>query len=123
MERAGVQNEAVPFLDLGRRLRRLQPEMVKAVERVFDRGVALDGPELAAFEAEWARYCGAAHSVGVASGTDALRLTLVALGIGPGDEVIVPAFTAIPTPAAVCAAGATPVLADVRPDTGALDPD
>ena len=66
--------------------------------------------------AEFAAFAGRRHAVGVSSGTDALRLSLVALGIGPGDEVIVPAFTAVPTAAAVCAAGAVPVFADVDPD-------
>ena len=75
------------------------------------------GPRLEAFEAEFAAFTGRRHAVGVASGTDALRLALVALGIGPGDEVIVPAFTAVPTAAAVCATGATPVFVDVDPDT------
>jgi dTDP-4-amino-4,6-dideoxygalactose transaminase len=64
---------------------------------------------------------GRRHAVGVSSGTDALRLALVALGIGPGDEVIVPAFTAVPTAAAVCAAGAAPVFVDVDPESAALD--
>lgn len=113
----------LPVVDLARRSARLQPELSEAVARVLASGSFLLGPELEAFEAELAAYSGRRHAVGVASGTDALRLALVGLGIGPGDEVIVPAFTAVPTAAAVCAAGATPVFADVDPETAALDPD
>ncbi len=84
-------------------------------------GAYLFGPELAAFEAELVAFTGRRHAVGVSSGTDALRLSLAALGIGPRDEVIVPAFTAVPTAAAVCATGAVPVFADVDPATATLD--
>jgi dTDP-4-amino-4,6-dideoxygalactose transaminase len=114
---------AIPYLDLERRTRRHAPAVEEAVRRVLESGRVLDGPETEAFEDEWARACGAPAAVAVASGTDALRLTLAGLGIGPGDEVIVPAFTAVPTAAAVCAAGATPVFADVDSETAALDPD
>ena len=79
------------------------------------------GDELAGFEREWADFTGRRHVVAVGSGTDALRLAVLAHGIGPGDEVIVPAFTAVPTAAAVAAAGATPVPVDVDPETAALD--
>jgi dTDP-4-amino-4,6-dideoxygalactose transaminase len=98
------------------------PELREAFDRVLRSGQVLWGPELAAFEREWADFTGRRFAVGVGSGTDALRLALVALDIGAGDEVIVPAFTAIPTVAAVCAAGAVPVPVDVDPDTAALDP-
>ena len=101
---------------------RWSPSSRDAVARVVRSGSYLFGPELDAFEAEFAAFTGRRHAVGVASGTDALRLSLVALGIGPGDEVLVPAFTAVPTAAAVCAAGATPVFVDVDPDTATLDP-
>lgn len=116
-------DHAVPYLDLGRRTQRHAAEVEHAIGRVLRSGRLLDGPELEAFELEWAQRCDAARAVGVASGTDALRLALVALGIGAGDEVIVPAFTAVPTAAAVCAAGATPVFADVGESTATLDPD
>lgn len=112
---------SVEFLDLGRRARRLAPQLADALERILDSGVVLWGPELAAFEDEWAEFTGRDHAIAVASGTDALRLSLVGLGIGRGDEVIMPAFTAIPTAAAICAAGATPVPVDVDPETAALD--
>jgi dTDP-4-amino-4,6-dideoxygalactose transaminase len=90
------------------------------VQRVVRSGQYLLGPELAAFEAEFAAFTGRRHAVGVASGTDALRLALVAMGVGAGDEVIVPAFTAVPTAAAVVAAGATPVFVDVDPRSATL---
>lgn len=111
----------MPFLDLSRRTRALAPRLEPRLRAVLESGRLLDGPELAAFEAEWAAATTRAHAVGVASGTDALRLALLALGAGPGREVIVPAFTAIPTAAAVCATGATPVPVDVDRETATLD--
>jgi dTDP-3-amino-3,4,6-trideoxy-alpha-D-glucose transaminase len=111
----------IPFVDLARRTAALQPELSAAVERVLRSGRLLLGPETEAFEHEFAAFCGRRHAVAVASGTEALRLSLVALGVGPGHEVIVPAFTAVPTAAAVCAAGAVPVPVDVGPETGTLD--
>src|SRR5262245_15178717 len=110
----------VPVVDLARRAERLGPALDAAVARVLASGTYLLGPELDAFEAELAAYAGVRHAVGVASGTDALRLGLVAMGIGAGDEVMVPAFTAVPTAAAVCATGATPVFVDVDPATAAI---
>jgi dTDP-4-amino-4,6-dideoxygalactose transaminase len=98
------------------------PELRDAFDRVLGSGQVLWGPELAGFEREWAEFTGRRFAVGVASGTDALRLALLALDIGAGDEVIVPAFTAIPTVAAVSATGAVPVPVDVDPATAALDP-
>jgi dTDP-4-amino-4,6-dideoxygalactose transaminase len=111
----------LPVVDLARRAAALEPELSDAIARVVRSGVYLFGPELAAFEEELAAATGRRHAVGVSSGTDALRLSLLALGIGPGDEVIIPAFTAVPTAAAVCATGAVPVFADVDPDTATLD--
>ncbi|HEX6310124.1 MAG TPA: DegT/DnrJ/EryC1/StrS family aminotransferase [Acidimicrobiia bacterium] len=110
------------MVDLRRRIDALQPELGDALARVLDSGRLLLGPETEAFEAEFAEFVGARHAVTVASGTEALRLGLVALDVGPGDEVIVPAFTAVPTAAAVCAAGAVPVPVDVDPATAAIDP-
>lgn len=100
----------------------MQPALGDAVTRVLASGQLLLGPELDAFESRFAGWCGRAAAVGVASGTDALRLTLTALGIGAGDEVIVPAFTAVPTAAAVLAAGAVPVPVDVDEESAAIDP-
>jgi dTDP-3-amino-3,4,6-trideoxy-alpha-D-glucose transaminase len=117
-----VTADGVRFVDLARRTASLEPELSEALRRVVRSGTYLLGPELAAFETEFATFCRRRHAVAVASGTDALRLALVAAGVGPGDEVIVPAFTAVPTAAAVCAAGGVPVFVDVEPSTGTLDP-
>lgn len=111
-----------PVLDLARRVAALQPELGAAVDRVLASGWFLLGPETEAFETEFAAFCGRHHAVAVASGTEALRLALRALGIGAGDEVVVPAMTAVPTAAAVCATGATPVFVDVDRETALLDP-
>lgn len=92
--------------------------MAEAFERVLRSGRYLLGPELEAFEASAAEFLGAEHFVGLGSGTDALILTLQALGVGPGDEVIVPAFGAVPTVAAVALAGASPIPVDVDEATG-----
>jgi dTDP-4-amino-4,6-dideoxygalactose transaminase len=113
----------LPVVDLARRAAALEPELSDAVTRVVRSGTYLFGPELEAFERELAAYAGRAHAVGVSSGTDALRLSLRALGVGPGDEVLVPAFTAVPTAAAVAATGAVPVFVDVDPATAAMDHD
>jgi dTDP-3-amino-3,4,6-trideoxy-alpha-D-glucose transaminase len=112
----------IPVVDLARRAAALEPELSAAVDRVIRSGCYLFGPELDAFESELVTATGRAHAIGVSSGTDALRLALVALGIGPGDEVIVPALTAVPTAAAVAAVGAVPVFADVDARTATIDP-
>ncbi len=107
----------VPFLDLNAMHAELAPEIDAAWRSVSESGRFVGGPAVETFEAEWAAYCGTRHCVGVANGTVALELTLAAFGIGPGDEVIVPANTFIATAAAVAATGATPVFADVDPAT------
>jgi dTDP-4-amino-4,6-dideoxygalactose transaminase len=112
----------IPLADLQREYSRIRPEIDAAVERVLRRGWFILGEEGAAFEAEWAAYCGVEHAVGVGNGTDALQLALRAAGIGRGDEVVVPALTATFTALAVSMAGATPVLADVDPQRLTLDP-
>lgn len=112
----------VPFLDLGAAYRELKPEIDTAVMRVLDSGWYILGPEVEAFEEEWATYCGASHAVGVANGLDALVLALRALDVGPGDEVIVPSNTYIATWLAVSAVGATPVPVEPDPTTHNIDP-
>jgi len=107
----------VPQLDLVAQYRTLQPEMDAAVKRVMESGYFILGPEVAALEREVAEYVGVKYAVGVASGTDALWLSLRALGIGPGDEVIVPAFTFWATAGVVLLCGATPILVDVDAET------
>src|SRR5262245_16071990 len=111
----------IPVVDLARRTAALEPELSEAIARVLARSVFLLGPETEAFEAELAAFCGRRHAVAVASGTEALRLALVAMEVGAGHEVIVPAMTAVPTAAAVRAAGAAPVFADIDPETAMLD--
>src|SRR5689334_13457917 len=99
----------VPFLDLKRQYLELKDELDAAYSRVADSGWFILGPEVERFESEFAAYCGAGHCVGVSNGLDALHLIVRALGIGPGDEVLVPANTYIATWLAVSMAGAKPV--------------
>ncbi|MCE9606300.1 MAG: DegT/DnrJ/EryC1/StrS family aminotransferase [Planctomycetia bacterium] len=101
----------------------LSEEIQAAVARVLARGWYVLGPEVEQFEADFARYHGVAHAIGVANGTDAIELALRAAGIGPGDEVITVSHTAVPTVCAVERAGATPVLVDVDPVTYTMSPD
>lgn len=114
--------EQVPFAGVERESAALRDELLSAAAAVFDRARFILGPEVAAFEAEAGAFAGGVHAVGCASGTDALVLALRALEIGAGDEVIVPAFTFAATAEAVVLAGATPVFADVEPDTFTIDP-
>jgi dTDP-4-amino-4,6-dideoxygalactose transaminase len=119
---AGV-SASVPFLDLDAARRELDGELERTVQRVVESGWYLLGPELEAFERDFAAYCGARHCVGVASGMSAIDLALRAAGIGPGDEVIVPAYTWVATWLAVSQTGATPVGVDVLEETYNVDPD
>lgn len=113
----------LPFNDLAAQHSPIDAELRDAASRVLERGWFVLGQEGAAFETEFAEWLGAPHAVGVGSGTDALALALRAIGLQPGDEVIAPANTCVPTIAAIVAAGGSPILADVRPDTLTLDPD
>jgi dTDP-4-amino-4,6-dideoxygalactose transaminase len=113
----------VPFLDVGATYTELKAEIDAAVARVLESGWYLLGGELEAFEAEWATYVGAKHCIGVANGLEALSLSLRALGIGPGDEVIVPSNTYIATWLAVTHVGATVVPVEPDPRTFNIDPD
>ena len=112
----------VPFLDLAAAYQELAGEIDAAIARVLSDGWYIGGPEVEAFEAEWATYCGAAHAVGVGNGLDALILALKALGIGAGDEVLVPSNTYIATWLAVSAVGARPVPVEPDPRTHNIDP-
>jgi dTDP-4-amino-4,6-dideoxygalactose transaminase len=107
----------VPFLDLKRVCAADRAELLEAFARVLDSGHFVLGAELERFEQEFAAYCGARHAVGVGNGLDALYLVLLALGIGPGDEVVVPAHTFIATWLAVTRCGATPVPVEPDPAT------
>lgn len=113
----------VPFLDVAAATAELRAEIDQAIARAVGSGWYIGGAEVAAFEAEWAAYCGAGHAVGVGNGLDALELTLRALGIGPGDEVITAANGFIATVLAITATGAAPVLVEPDPATFNLDPD
>lgn len=112
----------VPLLDLARQHGPLHEEMVDALARICRNGAFVLGPEVKRLEEGIARYCGARHAVGCASGTDALLLALMAVGIGPGDEVIVPSFTFFATASAVTRLGAKIVFADIDPVTFNIDP-
>ncbi|MFT0891831.1 DegT/DnrJ/EryC1/StrS family aminotransferase [Pseudochelatococcus sp. G4_1912] len=112
----------VPFVDLTGYLQDDRAAVLEAISGVLDRQHLIMGPELVAFEKEFAEYCGARHCIGVGNGLEALSLTLRALGIGPGDEVIVPSQTFVATWLGVSHVGATPVSVDVDLGTALLDP-
>lgn len=112
----------VPFLDLGASFRELKEKMLQASERVLSSGYWIMGPELSAFEEEFAAYCSAKFCIGVANGLDAIVLALRALDIGPGDEVILPSNTYIATWLAVTQVGATIVPVEPDPFTHNIDP-
>lgn len=111
----------IPFGDLKVQYLQIQDDIDNAIRRVLDRGWYILGEEGAAFENEFAEYCGSAYAVGVGSGTEALHLSLVAAGIGPGDEVITVPNTAVPTLSAISFAGAVPKLVDIDPNTYTMD--
>src|SRR5262249_3534818 len=100
----------------------LEDQIQQAVKRVLTSGQVILGPEVARLEEEIDRYCGAGYGVGCASGSDAILLAVQALGIGAGDEVILPPFTFFASVGAVCRAGARPVFADIDAATCNIDP-
>jgi len=112
----------VPFLDLKAAHLEIKPELDEAIERVQASGCYILGPEVEAFEDEFARFCGVRHAIGVANGLAALQLALLAMGVGSGDEVIVPSNTFIATWLAVSACGAVPVPVEPDPSTFNIDP-
>lgn len=111
----------IPLVDLVTQYRAIRSEIDTAIREVLESGQFILGPHVAALEREVEAYLGVRHAVGVASGTDALVLVLRALGIGPGDEVVVPAYTFFATAEAVMLTGARPVLVDIDPVTYCLD--
>src|SRR5690606_29139857 len=113
---------SIPFLDVGATWRELRNDIQAAVERVLDSGFYIGGPELEAFERDYALYVAADHAVGVGNGLNALRLSLEALGVGSGDEVIVPSHTFIATWLAVSQTGATPVPVEPKAGSFNIDP-
>ena len=112
---------AIPLLDLKAQYLTIKDEIDRAVLQVLDSAQFILGPEMKALEKEIALYCGTDHAVAVANGTDALMLTLKALGIGPGDEVITSPFTFFASAETVAQVGATPVFADIDPVTLNID--
>lgn len=110
------------FIDLHAQRVRLGDRIDRALAGIVERGSFISGPEVAELEGRLASYCGAGEAIACASGTDAIVLALMALGIGGGDAVVVPTFTFAATAEAVALVGATPVFADVLPDTYNLDP-
>jgi dTDP-4-amino-4,6-dideoxygalactose transaminase len=112
----------VPYLDLKAQYRSIKPEIDAAIAKVLDSCQFVLGPEVAAFEQEFAAYCGAADCIAVNSGTSALHLALLAAGVGPGDEVITVPFTFVASVAAILYTGARPVLVDIDPRSFTIDP-
>jgi dTDP-4-amino-4,6-dideoxygalactose transaminase len=115
-------DEVIPMLNLEGQYRSIKDEIDGAIRRVVSRQHFILGEEVAALEGEIASYCAMPFAIGVASGTDALILALKAAGVGPGDEVIVPAFSFVATADSVSLLGATPVFADIDPVTYTIDP-
>jgi len=113
----------VPLVDLRAQYRTLREKVLAAIESVLESMQLNLGPNVRAFEQEFASYCGTQYAVGVGSGTEALHLALLAVGVGPGDEVITSAHTFFATVEAILLCGARPVLCDVRDDTLNIDPE
>lgn len=111
----------IPLVDLTAQYRRIKPELDAAIQRVLDRGQFILGPEVEALEREIAGYCGTRHAISVASGTDALELSLRACHIGPGDEVVTTALSFFATAQTIASVGATPVFVDIDPVTYTID--
>jgi dTDP-4-amino-4,6-dideoxygalactose transaminase len=115
-------DDGVPLCDIRAQYRALRPQLEEAALRVLASGQVILGPEVAALERAVAEYCGVSHGVGCGSGTDALSLALHALDLGPGDEVILPAFTFFATAGSVLRTGAKPVFVDIDAETWNIDP-
>lgn len=121
--RTGPYMSDIPLVDLRAQYRVLKAEIDAAIARVVESARFIMGPEVQNFEAAFAAYCSARHAVGVSSGTAAIELTLRALGIGPGDEVVTTPFTFMATAEAISQVGACPVFADIDPLTFNIDPE
>src|SRR5258705_10888452 len=113
----------VKLLDLQAQYLLIRNEIRRAIDEVCDAQALILGPHVERFEKELAAYCGTKHAVGVSSGTDALLCTLMALGVGPGDEVICPSFTFFATAGSVARLGAVPVFVDIEPRSFNIDPE
>ena len=119
----GSDSVSVPFLDLAAQSAEIADEVLPVWQRLFESAGFIGGSEIAAFEREYAEYIGVEHVIGVSNGTDALELAYRAVGVGPGDEVIIPANTFIATAEAVSRIGAVPVFVDVDDEHLLIDPD
>ncbi len=120
--RPNISTPPIPAEDVTRQYLLIEHEIHRAIDRVLPAGRYVLGPELAAFEQEYAAFCGTRYAIGVSNGTDALQLALLACGIGPGDEVITVPNTYIATVFAITYVGAIPVFVDVDPDTYNMNP-
>src|SRR3954464_8458978 len=112
----------IAFFDMKAQQALIRAEIDAGIARILDHGRFIQGPEVDELEAKLAAFCGAAHAVGVSSGTDAIQIALMAEGIGRGDAVFLPAFTYTATAEVPLVLGATPVLVDVDPRTFQIDP-
>jgi UDP-2-acetamido-2-deoxy-ribo-hexuluronate aminotransferase len=111
----------IPFIDLKAQYTALKPQIQARIDQVLEHGQYIMGPEVKELEARLADYTGAKHCITVASGTEALLIAMMALGIGPGDEVITTPFTFVATAEMIVLLGATPVFVDIEPDTCNID--
>ena len=112
---------SIPFIDLKAQYRALQPQIQERINRVLEHGQYIMGPEVKELEDKLQAYTGAKHCITVASGTEALLISLMALGIQPGDEIITTPFTFVATAEVIVLLGAKPVFVDIEPDTCNID--
>lgn len=119
---SSIERQTIEFIDLAAQQARLRPQIDAAIKRVLDHGHYIMGPEIAEFEGALATLTGAKHVISCASGTDALLIGMMALGLKPGDAVLCPGFTYTATPEAIALLGATPIFIDVDADDFNLDP-
>ena len=113
---------SIPFIDLKTQYKALKESIDSRIMKVLDSGAYINGPEVVELEQKLAAHTGVKHVLACASGTDALLIPLMALGIGPGDEVITSAFSFIATAEVICLAGAKPIFVDIQKDTFNIDP-
>lgn len=123
LSRSADSTQPIPLIDLVAQYQTIREDVRAAVDRVFESQAFVLGDEVAQFEEQMAQYCDSTHAIGCASGTDALILALMALEIGPGDEVITSPYSFFATASSIVRVGATPVFVDIDPETYNLDPE